>query len=96
MSLVLTLPLVQQVVLPNGGETEVDNIKFHSILFGGDQLTVARIRGANVLRDTYNTPTDRFEGLLPVVKDWHARMALLKVSLFDNKYYFTYYINKCR
>ena len=86
MSLVPTLPSVQQLVLPNGSEIEVDNTKFHSILFGGDQLTVARIRGAKVLRDTHDTPTDRLEGVLPVVEDWHARMTLLKVSLFDNTY----------
>ena len=86
MSLVPTLPSVQQLVLPNGSKIEVDNTNFHSILFGGDQLTVARIRGAKVLRDTHDTPTDRLEGVLPVVEDWHARMALLKVSLFDNTY----------
>ena len=74
---------MQQILLPNGSEIEIDNTQFHPILFGGDQLTVARIRGTKVLRDTHDTPSERFEGIVPVVEDWHARMALLKVSQGD-------------
>ena len=81
MSLVPTLESVQQIVLPNGGEIEVDNTQFHPILFGGDQLTVTRMRGTQTLRDTQDKPVDRFEGILPVIEDWHARMTLLKVSV---------------
>lgn len=79
MSLVPTLESVQQVVLPNGCEIEVDNTQFHPILFGGDQLTAARIRGTKTLRDTQDKPVERFEGILPIVEDWHARMTMLKV-----------------
>ena len=85
MSLVPTLESMQQILLPNGSEIEIDNTQFHPILFGGDQLTVARIRGTKVLRDTHDTPSERFEGIVPVVEDWHARMALLKVSQGDAK-----------
>ena len=81
MSLVPTLESVQEIVLPNGSEIEVDNTQFHPILFGGDQLTVSRMRGTQTLRDTQDKPVDRFEGILPVIEDWHARMALLKVSV---------------
>ena len=80
ISLVPALESVQQVVLPNGSEIEIDNTQFHPILFGGDQLTVARIRGTQALRDTHDKPADRFEGIVPVVEDWHTRMTLLKVS----------------
>ena len=78
--LVPTLESMQQILLPNGSEIEIDNTQFHPILF---QLIVARIRGTKVLRDTHDTPSERFEGIVPVVEDWHARMALLKVSQGD-------------
>ena len=79
MSFVPTLASQQQVVLPNGSAIQVDNTQFYPILFGGDQLTVARIRGTKTLRDTQDKPADRFEGIIPIVEDWHARMGLLKV-----------------
>ena len=52
---------------------------YHRILLGGDQLTVCHARGtkfacANDLSD------ERFDGLIPVTEDWHARMTLLRVS----------------
>ena len=81
MSLVPTLESVQEIVVPNGSEIEVDNTQFHPILFGEDQLTVSRMRGTQTLRDTQDKPVDRFEGILPVIEDWHARMALLKVRV---------------
>ena len=54
---------MQQILLPNGSEIEINNTQFHPILFGGDQLLVARIRGTKVLRDTHDTPSERFEGI---------------------------------
>ena len=55
----------------------------HNFLFGGDQLTVARIRGAQILRDTQDKPVDRFEGIIPVIEDWHTRTTLLKSKCFQ-------------
>ena len=54
---------------------------------GGDQLTVARIHRTQCLRESEDKRVDRYEGLAPVVENWHARMTLLKVIklyiLFD-------------
>ena len=47
---------------------------------GGDQLTVARVRGTQALWKAQDRPVNRLEGLIPVVEDWHARMALVRVS----------------
>lgn len=80
MKLVPTLKAEQHVSQSNGQVIDVDNTKFFSIHFGGDQLTVARIRGTQTLRDTHDTAIDRCEGITPVIEDWHARMALMKVS----------------
>ena len=41
----------------------VDNIQLHPVLFGGDQLTVARMRGTQALRDTEETPVPSLEGI---------------------------------
>ena len=50
-------------------------------LFGGDQLTAARIRGAISLRCNHPNALERFEGLIPPVEDWHSRMVLMKVCI---------------
>ena len=65
--------------LPNGSVIDFDDTQFFSILFGGDQLTASQIRGTQALRDTQSKRVDRFEGILPVVEDWHSRMTLMKV-----------------
>lgn len=80
MKWVPTKPSQGVVTLPNGEVILVDNTSFYQILFGGDQLTVARMRGAQALRDTHDDLEDKFEGLAPVIEDWHARMTLMKVS----------------
>ena len=81
MKLVPTLPLEGHVTHPRGGVLEFDDTRFFPILFGGDQLTVARVRGTQALRDTTDKRVDRLEGVAAVVEDWHARMALVKVSI---------------
>ena len=54
---------------------------FHPIPFGGDQLTVARARGAQNIRENSLYGMEQLQGLLPVCKDWHARVVLLSVLL---------------
>lgn len=53
---------------------------YHRILFGGDQLTVCRSRGAKSARCNDDQPVERLDGLQPVVEDWHARMTLMRVN----------------
>ena len=55
------------------------HLHFASVLIGGDQLTVALMRGTQALRDTEETPVPRLEGMVSVIEDWHAQVALLKV-----------------
>ena len=70
-----------QITLPNGSTIEFDDTRFFQILFGGDQHTVARARGAQALRATHDSAKERLEGLCPVVENWHARMILMKVRV---------------
>ena len=80
MTLVSSTTAVGHYSLPSGDDMEFDDTRFHQILFGGDQLTMARIRGTQALRDTQDKPIDRLEGVTPVVEDWHTRMTLMKVT----------------
>ena len=80
MKLVPTVEAEGHRKLPNGSVLDFDDTRFFSVLFGGDQLTVARIRGTQIHRDTHDKCVDRFEGVVPVVEDWHSRMTLMKVS----------------
>ena len=52
---------------------------FSKILFGGDQLTAARARGAMTAMSNASTACKRLEGLIPVIEDWHAQVAFLDV-----------------
>ena len=78
----------REVVEVDGVEEEitVQNQKFRSILFGGDQLTVERVRGIQAVRDNSDNASDRLEGLVPVCEDWHARMCLYKVQCHQCQY----------
>ena len=74
-----TVSRVGHLHLPNGKSIDFDDTRFFKILFGGDQLTVARARGAQSLRATHDSAKERLEGLCPVIEDWYARMTLMKV-----------------
>lgn len=80
MSLVPAVEKEQEATLADGNKIKFDNTYFFPILFGGDQMTVARIRGVQLLRDTEVKRADRFEGIIPVVEDWHTRMTVMKVG----------------
>ena len=56
--------------------------KFHEILFGGDQLTVARVRGAQRIRANSETEQGKLLGLTPVCEDWHTKLCLMGVSYY--------------
>ena len=53
----------------------------HRTLLGGDQLTVSRCRSAKMARCNEDIPEERFDGFIPVVEDWHARLTLMRVSM---------------
>ena len=79
MTLVPNVQKEGSLVLPNGSAIDFDDSRFFPVLFGGDQLTVARMRGVQAIRDTHSKNAERYDGLVPVVEDWHARMNFMKV-----------------
>ena len=65
--------------LPNEDSEEVVQIPkavIHPILFGGDQLTAVRARGA--MSAKVNS-CSRFDGLIPIAEDWHTKLNFLGV-----------------
>ena len=70
------------LTLPNGEMT----LACFTVLLGGDQLTVARARGAQAMRASHDRSSDRLEGISPVVEDWQSQMTLMRVILFLKLY----------
>ena len=54
----------------------------HKVLIGGDQLTVARMKGAKSMHEVSQHDAGRLDGFIPVVEDWHTKVCLLEVRLF--------------
>ena len=81
--------VIEEYDLFEDGLVQLDKEAYHQILFGGDQLTVARARGSISIRSDHRdgcipicTRRDRLEGLVPITEDWHAKQCLLKVNIF--------------
>ena len=87
MSLVPSVEMEKNITLPNGNSISVDDTRYFPILFGGDQMTVARVRGVQLLRVTEAKRADRYEGIVPIIEDWHTRMTIMKVK------HITFWIN---
>jgi len=64
--------------IQEGGEVEYYAKPIPRLLFG-DQLMVARVRGAAVLHSSYVFDPSQLEGLVASVSDWHARLCLVTV-----------------
>ena len=67
--------------IPSINETVVETkAVVKTTLFGGDQLTSSRGKGALKARVNADSPSSRFDGLLPVMEDWHTKVLFLGVS----------------
>ena len=61
--------------LPDVGEI----YKIPRVIYG-DQLTVARIRGAVTLRSSDIVEEKKLNGFTEAISDWHTRLCLVTVS----------------
>jgi len=52
---------------------------YHQTLLGGDQLTVNWCRWGTHCNE--DVTEERFDGYIPVIEDWHARLTLNRVSM---------------
>lgn len=76
------IPTDNTIYLPNGTTINHKDFDLIRIPVTGDQVTVARIRGAQSARRSSENSRDRLEGALPFVEDWHTRQVLVMVSLY--------------
>lgn len=74
-------PITNRIRLESGETLEHHDAALHQILLVGDQLTVARARGAQAIRASHDTNQDRLKGLIPAAADWHTRVILLQVCI---------------
>ena len=56
-----------------------EDYSFVTTLLGGDYLSAARARGAQLIRRNSELERNRLDGVLPVSEDWHAKVCLLEV-----------------
>ncbi len=77
---VLSLTFEERKTISTGEMTVKEKAILHSVLFGGDQLTVARGRGARKGKVNSQSDTKKLSGLIPVIEDWHAKANFLSVS----------------
>ena len=68
-----------EVEISNAAPLSVSSVVTHLILFGGEQLTVARVRGAQDAKCNSVSANKRFDGLVPVLEDWHTKVVILEV-----------------
>ena len=86
---------VHHVTTEDGTHTDyIRDIKYHCLLFAGDQLTVKRARSARSQHDNSQHAQGKLRGFVPVAQDWHAGQCLLEVNtcLKDNVNYFKLYL----
>lgn len=55
--------------------------RFLPTLVGGDYLSVARARGAQLIHSTSELVKYTLSGILPVAEDWHAKVCFMEVIL---------------
>ena len=48
----------------------------YNISIGGDQLTVARIRGSQRVLFNSENGREHLEGFIPMIEDWHTKYVL--------------------
>lgn len=71
----------QELSLPDQSIMSYPEQYFAVMLVGGDQATAAHARGAHKICSNSFKSEDRLDSLLPVAKDWHAKMCFLRVPV---------------
>ena len=78
------VPTARQETKHQITSTEEETIcleRFHRVLLGGDQLTVARVRSCQRGRANSDSAVNRFNGLLPIAEDWHTGVTVILLTV---------------
>ena len=66
---------------PIPGSDDTEDETYLTTLIGGDQLSVARIRGAQCIRGSAELEKHRLDMFLPTAEDWHGKVCFIEVYL---------------
>jgi len=66
----------ETVFLENGQPVEYEKYQLHPMILAGDQLTSARIRGAQASRSHGDNSLEKLDGFVPATMDWHSQAIL--------------------
>ena len=69
----------EEVTTDQADGAEIPCSLIQQVLFGGDQLTAARARGAQGAKVNSFIPSLRLDGIIPCAEDWHTKMNFLGV-----------------
>ena len=64
----------------NSQSVPIARAVMYPIVFGGDQLTAARIRAAQKHMCNANTPVKRLLGVCAMSEDWHSKLTVMEVK----------------
>ena len=82
------IPMLEQEqrvqVTPSSDEDVLRDHRFHRVLLGGDQLTVARARSCQRGRGNSDSGMSKLSGVIPIAEDWHTAVILLTVSAYTS------------
>ena len=67
-------------IASTGKVVPLTKTRFHQVLLGGNQLTVARAHSAIRSVGNSDSSSQKLSDVLPVVENWHAKLTLLSVS----------------
>ena len=71
----------KEMLVPSLGQHfAVHEARSLPIVIYGDFLTASRARGAQRAKINSESPSRRFDGLVPASSDWHTKLKLLGVS----------------
>ena len=68
-------------VLSLNEHVDIREARSFPIILHGDYLTAARSRGAQKIKINADSPSSRYEGLVPASADWHTKLKLLMVRV---------------
>ena len=77
-------PMQMLDVCTEGGHAKAVEVKLHNFSsympLGGDQLTIARIRGSQSILSNSDNGEERLEGFVPVIENWHTKMCFMEAT----------------
>ena len=76
----LSILKAMQEYCPQNTTNDSQELKFHSLLLGGDQFSSSMARRVIADRKNSTNEEESLKGICPVNEDWHSKLCFLTVS----------------